>query len=171
MTPCPASAMPRAMAPSSGAVACSDGVGSPRAVRWLRVREVEKPIAPARMASAVSRRMAAASESVAASRRVARSPITYRRIAPWGSWAQTSMSWGRASTESRYSGKVSQDQSSPSWSAAPGMSSTPSMSSTSWSSPPARTGANPTPQLPITAVVTPCQLEGAREPSQVTWPS
>ncbi len=51
------------------------------------------------------------------------------------------------------------------------MSSTPSISriSLSWSS--GRQGAKPTPQLPMTAVVTPCQAEGVRWWSQVTWPS
>ena len=34
-----------------------------------------------------------------------------------------------------------------------------------------RTGAKPTPQLPITAVVTPCQQDGASSGSQVAWPS
>ena len=70
------------------------------------------------------------------------------------------MSWGRRSTASRYSPKLSHDHSIPSSSTAPGMSSTPSMRemSRSWAS--GRTGAKPTPQLPITAVVTPCQLLG-----------
>ncbi len=36
---------------------------------------------------------------------------------------------------------------------------------------PGRTGAKPTPQLPNTAVVTPCQDEGASSASQVAWPS
>ena len=34
-----------------------------------------------------------------------------------------------------------------------------------------RRRANPTPQLPMTSVVTPCQLEGRSTGSQVTWPS
>ncbi len=34
-----------------------------------------------------------------------------------------------------------------------------------------RAGAKPTPQLPMTTVVTPCQLEGAISGSQVAWPS
>ncbi len=59
----------------------------------------------------------------------------------------------------------------PSDSALPGMSSTPSMSWMSQSSLPGRTGANPTPQLPITTVVTPCQEEGVTSGSQLTWPS
>ena len=59
----------------------------------------------------------------------------------------------------------------PSSSTAPGMSSTPSMRemSRSWAS--GRTGAKPTPQLPMTAVVTPCQLLGVSRESQVAWPS
>ena len=75
-TPCPASATPSAIASSSSARARSDGVGSPLAVRWFNVRDVEKPTAPARMASVARRRIAAASSSVASSRRAARSPMT-----------------------------------------------------------------------------------------------
>ena len=45
----------RAMASSSSVPARSDGVGSPLAVRWFRVREVEKPMAPSRMASVARR--------------------------------------------------------------------------------------------------------------------
>ena len=59
----------------------------------------------------------------------------------------------------------------PSVSAAPGMSSTPSMRPISQSSLPGATGAKPTPQLPITTVVTPCQLLGESVGSQVIWPS
>ena len=51
------------------------------------------------------------------------------------------------------------------------MSSTPSISSMSRSWSAGRTGAKPTPQLPITAVVTPCQLDGASWSSHVAWPS
>ena len=76
-----------------------------------------------------------------------------------------------ASMASRYSGKDSQFQRMPSASAAPGMSSTPSIRpmSHSWRS--GETGAKPTPQLPMTTVVTPCQEEGVRSGSQVAWPS
>ena len=59
MTPLPASFMPSAMPRSSASEARSDGVGSPFTVRWLSVREVENPRAPARIASAVSRRICA----------------------------------------------------------------------------------------------------------------
>ena len=74
----------------------------------------------------------------------------------------------RGSSASRYSGKVSHDQSMPSARAVPGMSSTPSISpiSHSWLS--GAAGAKPTPQLPMTKVVTPCQALGASTLSQVT---
>ena len=81
------------------------------------------------------------------------------------------MARGLDSRASRYSGKVSHFQSMPSARAAPGMSSTPSISSIRKSCWPGRTGAKPTPQLPMMAVVTPCQLEGAMTASQVAWPS
>ena len=48
----------------------------------------------------------------------------------------------------------------------PGMSSTPSISSTSLSRSAGLQGAKPTPQLPITAVVTPCHEDGAIRLSQ-----
>ena len=82
-----------------------------------------------------------------------------------------SMARGVLSSASRYCGKLSQSHSMPSWSAVPGMSSTPSISSMRKLSAPGRTGAKPTPQLPITTVVTPCQLDGVISGSQVTCPS
>lgn len=69
---------------------------------------------------------------------------------------------------SRYWGKLSHSQVMPSASALPGMSSTPSISSMSHCSRPGRTGAKPTPQLPLTTVVTPCRLDGANVSSQLT---
>ena len=75
------------------------------------------------------------------------------------------------STSSRYSPKVSQFQLIPSASAVPGMSSTPSISWMSQARSVSRAGANPTPQLPMTTVVTPCQPEGDTSGSQVAWPS
>ena len=67
--------------------------------------------------------------------------------------------------------KLSQFQRSPSWSTVPGMSSTPSISSIrrSWSA--GRTGANPTPQLPLTTVVTPCHADGIIRSPHDAWPS
>ncbi len=56
----------------------------------------------------------------------------------------------------------------PSCNAVPGMSSTPSISSIRKSRPSGRTGAKPTPQLPMTTVVTPCHDDGDTSGSQVT---
>ena len=70
------------------------------------------------------------------------------------------MTWARWSSTSRNSGKVSQPHWMPALSAAPGMSSTPSMRPISHSCRSGATGAKPTPQLPMTTVVTPCQHDG-----------
>jgi hypothetical protein len=51
------------------------------------------------------------------------------------------------------------------------MSSTPSMSPMSHSRRSRLAGAKPTPQLPKTTVVTPCQHVGASSASQVACPS
>ena len=59
----------------------------------------------------------------------------------------------------------------PSARAVPGMSSTPSMRPISHACRSGRAGAKPTPQFPMTTVVTPCQHDGVRYGSQVTWPS
>ena len=101
----------------------------------------------------------------------ARSPSTYARTAACGTWAAMSIDLGTRSSESRYSANDSHCQSMPSWRAVPGMSSTPSISSMRKLSAPGRTGAKPTPQLPITTVVTPCQLDGVTSASHVTCPS
>ena len=58
------------------------------------------------------------------------------------------------------SGSDCQFHARPSCSTVPGMSSTPSISSISRSWSAGRTGANPTPQLPLTTVVTPCHDDG-----------
>jgi hypothetical protein len=51
------------------------------------------------------------------------------------------------------------------------MSSTPSISWISQSRLAGSAGAKPTPQLPMTMVVTPCHELGVTSGSQVTWPS
>ena len=70
-----------------------------------------------------------------------------------------------------YSGKVSHSHWMPSCMAAPGMSSTASIRSMSSSRRSSRTGAKPTPQLPITTLVTPWEEEGESIGSQVAWAS
>ena len=116
-------------------------------------------------------RIASMSSGFAGSFLAPRSPITYARTAPWGTWVPTSTVQRRRSSASRYSPNVSHSHSIPSASAAPGMSSTPSMRpmSQSWRS--GAAGAKPTPQLPMTSVVTPCHDDGASSESQVAWPS
>ena len=134
------------------------------------MRDVEMPSAPASMPARAMSTIAARSSAVATPV-PARSPITYARTAACGTCVPTSIMRGRSASASRYSGNDSHRQSMPSHSAVPGMSSTPSMSSTSSCSPPGCTGANPTPQLPTTTVVTPCQHDGPSCESHVAWPS
>ena len=154
--PEPASRMPMAMPVSSSSCARSVGVGSPFRLLWLRLREVEKPNAPARIASAAISRIWAMSAWLAFSSPIARSPITNTRTAACGSSAHRSMSRLRRSSAARYSANDSHSHFRPSCMTGPGMSSTPSISSTSFSRSAGLQGAKPTPQLPITAVVTPC---------------
>ena len=111
------------------------------------------------------------SASVAGSFFAPRSPMTNARTAPCGTCVPTSMRSGWRSMASRYSGKVSQPHWMPSDSAAPGMSSTPSIRPMSHSCRSGATGAKPTPQLPMTTVVTPCQHDGVSSGSHVIWPS
>ncbi len=156
---------------SSSSAANVPGTGSPSTARCMIVRDVEKPSAPAAMPSFTIAAICAMSSGVAGSLRAPRSPITYARTAPCGTCVPTSTARGMRSSASRYSGKLSQPHWMPSDSAAPGMSSTPSINpmSHSWRS--AATGANPTPQLPMTTVVTPCQHDGDSNASHVAWPS
>ena len=69
---------------------------------------------------------------------------------------------GLPSIASRYSGKVSHFHSMPADIAIAGMSSTASIRSSSQSRSFGLTGAKPTPQLPMTIVVTPFQQDGVR---------
>ena len=91
-TPRPAAFSPRAIPISSSSAAVRVGVGWPSEVRWLRVREVEKPRAPASMARFARADMAAISAGLAGSRLAPRSPMTKTRRAACGSWAPTSRS-------------------------------------------------------------------------------
>ena len=135
--------------PSAGSVVAGAGRGEP---------ERRRPRTPS--AASAPHRRRSRRRSAARVWSAPRSPMAWRRSAACGTWAARSMSWGRRSSASRYSPKLCHDQSRPSWRAEPGMSSTPSISSMrrSWSA--GRTGANPTPQLPMTTVVTPCQRRG-----------
>ncbi len=76
------------------------------------------------------------------------------------------MRLGRAETCAQYSGKLSKDQSMPASSVARFMSSTFSRVSMIALRSLGRVGAMPKPQLPCTAVVTPCQQDGVKSGSQ-----
>ena len=70
----------------------------------------------------------------------------------------------RLAAASRYCGKVSQSQVMPAFSTSNGIASTFTRSRIAISRAAGRQGAMPTPQLPITTVVTPCQLDGVSRP-------
>ena len=106
-------------------------VGSPRLVRWFRVREVVKPTAPAALASAASRAICAMSSRSPASGAPRVRP-SRRCAAPRGAAGRRSRCRAaRVSSASRYSGSSPIPRGAPRASAAPGMSSTPSITSTS----------------------------------------
>ena len=170
-TPCPTLPMARPIPTSSGSVAVVPGTSSPSIDLCNTVREVEKPKAPARKPSSTSRAISAMSASVGSSLSAPRCPMTKARNAPCGTCVPISMVRGRRSSASRYSGKVSQSHFIPSANAVPGISSTPSIRPMSQSCLSFFAGAKPTPQLPMTTVVTPCQLDGPISLSQVAWPS
>ena len=156
---------------SSSSAAKVPGTGSPEMARCASVRLVEKPRAPATTASRTMAAIASMSAGVAGSLLAPRSPMTYARTAPWGTWVPTSSTNDRRSRASRNSGKVSHSHTRPSLRAAPGMSSTPSISPINQSCRSGAAGANPTPQLPMTSVVTPCQHDGDSCGSHVACPS
>ena len=171
ITPLPARPMPRAIAASSSSAAVMVGVSAPSEVRWNSEREVEKPSAPASSPSSTSFAIAAMSAAVAGSRSTPRRPMTKTRSGACGTCVAKSMSQRFCASASRYSGKLSQFHGTPSRITISGMSSTPSMTLISVSRSSDRQGAKPTPQLPITTVVTPWPEEGEKRSSQVAWPS
>ena len=150
--------------------AVSVGVGSPRLVRWLRVRDVVNPRAPARDAfggrggpSRRSRR-----RSPARGRRRAR-PSRTAAAAPWRHLggdvdvvrpaARARRGTRRSSPSPRPGPRAARRRGCP--------RRLPSARS-GGRGPAGCTGAKPTPQLPITTVVTPCHDDGAA--GRPTWP-
>ena len=134
---------------SSSSAANVPGTGRPSMARWPSVRDVEKPSAPASIASCTMAAIAAISSGLAGSLAAPRSPIAYARTAPCDTCTPTSiaeLARGRARRGTR--GTSPSSSPCPRCSAVPGMSSTPSMRLISHFSSPGRTGANPTPQLP-----------------------
>ena len=122
---------------------------------------MENPKAPACIASAGDLAHLGDVALVGVLQAMARSPMTKTRTAACGSRAQMSMSRGRRSSASRYCGK---DLPLPSQ-AFVHHGAGDVFDAFHQLDQPLRSaglqGAKPTPQLPITAVVTPCQDDGA----------
>ena len=146
----------RPSANSSSSAANVPGTGRPSMARWPSVRDVEKPSAPASIASCTIGAIAAISSGVAGSLRRAPLPHrvrAHRAVRHLHADVDAELPARRARRGTR--GTSPSSSRCPRCSAVPGMSSTPSISEMSHSSSPGRTGANPTPQLPATTVVTP----------------
>ena len=147
------------------------GTGRPSASLWVVDHVDEKPMAPADRPSLSSVAMASNSASVA-SRSVASSPMTTRRMAEWPT-LKPALTARSGSTASRYSAVVRQFHGTPSRSDSKGMPSTRESIRMRYS-PSAGlsdSGAMVKPQFPPMTVVTPCRGDGLSVPSQKTWAS
>ena len=172
MTPRPASPKAPAKAMISPKSATRLGTGRPPYPTCVEAFDVANPIAPASMAPRTIDFISAISSAVAA-RSVAASPITHRRTGVWPIRTPTLMATPRVSMASRNSGNVWNGQlvPSPASSAATLMPSTFSRVRTIRFRCAGRVGATPKPQLPITAVVTPCHGEILNMRSHMTCAS
>ena len=94
--PWPASVMASAMPKSSSTAALVPATSTPSAVLWSMVRLVEKPKAPASSASLTTAFISAICASVAWSFSLPRLPMTQPRTAQWGIWVAKSISVGAA---------------------------------------------------------------------------
>ena len=160
-TPCPVVPIARAMPTSSSALAVSVGVSSPRLVRWFSVRDVVNPSAPCSIASRASAAISAMSASVAGSRCAPRSPITCSRNAPCGTCTATSTSNARRRERVHELAEgLPVPRAAPRAGRCRGCPRRPPSARSAGRGRPGRTGAKPTPQLPLTTVVTPCQADG-----------
>ena len=83
-SPPPPATRPSAKPFNSSRAANVPGTGSPSRALWFKVREVEKPIAPACRASQMIFAICSMSSAVAGSLSAPRSPITYARTGAWG---------------------------------------------------------------------------------------
>ena len=162
-TPVPSSPRTRPIPNSSSSAANVPGTGSPSIAMCAIVRLVEKPNAPGLHSfphDARHRVDVFGSGGLVLGATLPHDVHAYCAVRHLGRDVEE---LGRRATASRYSGNVSHSHSMPADSAAPGMSSTPSMSPISQSRRSGCTGANPTPQLPMTIVVTPCQHVGREQ--------
>ena len=144
----------------------------PGDVRWLSVREVVKPSAPASIASRAMRPISAMSSGVAVSR--SRAALAHhvqpqRAVRHLGGEVDVV----RLALDARRGTRRSSPTPTTGLRAARRRGCPrrpPSARSSRWWSA-GRTARSPTPQLPITTVVTPCHDDGASGVSQVAWPS
>ena len=159
---------------SSHIVSVTIGVPSKSACVELRPRRwIEKPHNPASIPSSRTRCISLRSASVAGRLFAASRPITYVISDAVGMYWMQFTPFGAPSSESRYSGIVSQSQcgSMPLTIDSYGIASVRVIVSIERSRKSGRTGAKPKPQLPSTTEVTPCQPEIVHHGSQRIWAS
>ena len=106
-----------------------------------------------------------------AERSAASSPISNRRRGVCGIIVPTFTALGIDASVSMYSGKVSNEKSTPASRALRDIPSTDSRVSRIVWCISRRVGATPKPQLPSTTLVTPCHEDGVRSRSHNTWAS
>ena len=172
-TPCPARASASPMAEQL--VGRRVGAGHELAVLGAVERgaaggeaRARRPAAPPRPASAIR----TASSAVAGSLAAPRSPITKARSGPWAIWAPTSSTFGlpldgvEVLREARPLPRDALGHGR-----RRGCPRRPPSARSATRADRAPAGAKPTPQLPITTVVTPCHELGVTHGSQVTWAS
>ena len=154
--------MPRAIAVSSSSAAVMVGVSAPSGVRWNSEREVEKPSAPACKPLLDQRRHGRHVLRPSPARDRRRAGPSRRRAA-----AHAAPGWrSRCRSAARPARRDIRESSASSTArlrcmTISGMSSTPSITLISVSRSCGRQGAKPTPQLPISTVVTPWPDDGA----------
>ena len=170
--PCPPGACRARSPPAPLRPAVMVGVSAPSGVRWNSEREVVKPSAPAckpLLDQRGHRRHVGGRRRLAIDAALAHDEDAQAAHAAPGSRSRCRSA--AAASASRYSGKLCQFHGTPSRITSSGMSSTPSMTLISVSRSCGRQGAKPTPQLPISTVVTPWPEDGVKRSSQVTCPS
>ena len=156
----------RAAEPNSSSSAANvPGTGSPSMARWPIVRDVEKPSAPASIASLHDRAPSPRCRRAWRARCRRRAPPSRSaRTAPCGTCAPTSMpNVGGVERVEVLGEGLPAPVDALGAARCRGCPRRPPSAPISHSSSPGRTGANPTPQLPMTTVVTPCQHDGVEQ--------
>ena len=145
------------------------GTGSPLVPAWVGELVVLQPQAPASIEARSRSCIVRVSSSVAA-RSHAACPIALRRSGLWPT-SGIMFSPRPMSMASRYSPKVSHVHGSTEASERNGRSSTQQKVASIGSRCSGRSGASVRPQLPVSTVVTPCQMDEVQSRSQNGWAS